>query len=78
MSHEMDMVKSVFITGAGGYLGRQVVSALARDPRSVQTIAATDIRQPSAGEQLPGVKYVTADIRSTELSSLLKEIEYLQ
>ena len=75
MSHEMDMVKSVFITGAGGYLGRQVVSALARDPRSVQTIAATDIRQPSAGEQLPGVKYVTADIRSPELSSLLKEFK---
>ncbi|MEW6113465.1 MAG: NAD-dependent epimerase/dehydratase family protein, partial [Thermodesulfobacteriota bacterium] len=75
MPNKLNVVTSVFITGAGGYLGRQVVKALARDPRSVQTIVAADIRQPGESEQLPGVEYVTADIRSPELSSLLREFK---
>ncbi|MEW6530566.1 MAG: SDR family oxidoreductase [Thermodesulfobacteriota bacterium] len=73
MPDKLNVVKSVFITGAGGYLGRQVVNALARNPRDIQTIVAADIRRPSEEEQLPGVEYVTADIRSSELSSLLKQ-----
>lgn len=73
MPDKIDVVKSVLITGAGGYLGRQVVNALARDPRGVQTVVAADIRPPRDGEQLPGVTHVTVDIRSHELSSVLKE-----
>jgi UDP-glucose 4-epimerase len=64
---------SVLVTGAGGYIGRQVVTALAHDRRSVQTIVATDVRTPADSDKLPGVEYVTVDIRTPGLSDVLKK-----
>ncbi len=65
--------RSVVITGAGGYIGRQVTGALARDRRSVQTIVAADVRAPAQDERVPGVEYVTADIRTAQFSDVLKK-----
>jgi UDP-glucose 4-epimerase len=73
MSTAENFVKSVLITGAGGYIGRQVVKALAKDRRSVQTIVAADVRLPIEEDKLPGVDYVTADIRKQEFSDVLKK-----
>lgn len=63
---------SVLITGAAGYIGRQVVSRLAADPRSLKTIVAVDVRRVPAKARLAGVEYVKADVRSPELPALLQ------
>ncbi len=63
--------QSVLVTGAGGYIGRQVVEALAKDRRGIQTIVASDVRHPGADELLEGVEYVSCDIREPELAETL-------
>jgi len=64
--------RSVLVTGAGGYVGRLLVEALARDRRSVERIVATDIRLPREEERLPGVEYAVADVREPGLATLLR------
>jgi UDP-glucose 4-epimerase len=64
--------RSVFVTGAGGYVGRQLVEALARAPGSVATLVASDLRLPPAGERLAGVTYEAADVRRADLTDLFR------
>jgi len=71
MTSKLNPVKSVAVTGAGGYIGRKVVAELASGPRSIQTIVALDVRPPADRDRLPGVEYVTADIRGSEFSDVL-------
>lgn len=61
--------RSVLITGADGYIGRQLVAALAADPRQLDTIVASDLRPVPPERQLPGVDYLAADIVSPELAA---------
>ncbi|MEW6669104.1 MAG: SDR family oxidoreductase [Thermodesulfobacteriota bacterium] len=65
---------SVLVTGAGGYLGRQMVEALAGQEAGKPSIAALDVREIAPGERLPGVQYVTCDIRSPDLTRVFSEI----
>jgi UDP-glucose 4-epimerase len=65
--------RSVFITGAGGYIGRQLTSALAADRREVNTIVAADLRPVPPEQQLPGVHYVAADICDPGLADAMKK-----
>lgn len=60
--------RSVLITGAGGYIGRQLVAALAADRRDLTTIVATDLRPVPEDERLNGIEYQAADICSPELA----------
>lgn len=60
--------RTVLITGAGGYIGRQLVATLAADRRNLDTIIATDLQPVPADQRLNGVEYLAADICSTELS----------
>jgi len=62
----------VLITGAAGYIGRQVVARLAEDRRGIETIVAMDVREVPAKGRLPGVEYVTADVRSPGLTDTLR------
>jgi UDP-glucose 4-epimerase len=64
--------RSVLVTGAGGYVGRQLVAALARERRGVETLVATDLRAPAAAERLAGVEYAEADVRSADLAHLCR------
>ena len=61
----------VLVTGAGGYLGSQVVARLTelKGEQRPAVIVAHDIREPR--EQLDGVDYVVADIRSPEMAQLI-------
>ncbi|MBI4517779.1 MAG: SDR family oxidoreductase [Deltaproteobacteria bacterium] len=63
--------RSVLVTGAGGYLGRQLIAALADDRRGLRTIVASDIRLPPEAERRAGVEYAVADVRSADLRELL-------
>ncbi|HYD75457.1 SDR family oxidoreductase [Ramlibacter sp.] len=58
----------VLVTGAGGYLGRQVVAGLAQQA-GASLVLAHDVRPPA--ERLPGVRYETGDVRSPELATLV-------
>lgn len=64
---------SVLVTGAGGYLGRQVIAGLARqrDAGLIGPIVALDVRPVDAAQRLPGVVYATSDIREPGLETLL-------
>jgi UDP-glucose 4-epimerase len=64
--------RSVLITGAAGYLGSQLLAALAADEAAVRRIVAVDVREIPAHRRLPGVEYCRADVRSAELAELFK------
>ncbi len=61
---------SVLVTGAGGYLGTQLVAALAAGRIPVGRIVATDVRETPAEKRRPGVEYVQADVRAPALAEL--------
>jgi UDP-glucose 4-epimerase len=63
---------SVLITGAGGYIGRLLVEALAGDQPGLKAVVAADVREIPADKRLAGVNYITADIRSPDLSDILR------
>jgi nucleoside-diphosphate-sugar epimerase len=55
----------VAVTGAGGYLGRPLVAALAADER-VDSVVAIDLRPPPAAD---GIEPVRRDIRDPDLAA---------
>lgn len=65
----------VLVTGGGGYLGRQVIAALAGPPdggvAGDAAIVSLDVREVPQAERLPGVAYATADICDPALVDLL-------
>jgi UDP-glucose 4-epimerase len=72
MSEGEAPARSVLVTGAGGYIGSQLVAALAAERRAIRTIVATDIRLPATGARAPDVEYVVADVRSAALTDVLR------
>lgn len=71
MSEHAGTRKSVLITGAGGYIGRLLVEALAGDQQGLKIVVAADVLDTPQGERHAGVDYITADIRSQELPDIL-------
>jgi len=63
----------VLVTGAAGYLGCQLIAALAADAvRKPAALVAMDLREPQPAARLPGVAYETADIRTPGLAAMLE------
>jgi UDP-glucose 4-epimerase len=65
--------RSVLVTGAGGYLGRQLIRALAAT--GVTTTVAVDVRDEPVEDRVGGVVYCTGDVRDPALADLLREHE---
>ncbi|RZI44716.1 SDR family oxidoreductase [Herbaspirillum sp. HC18] len=61
-------MKAVLVTGAGGYLGRQLVEKLAMH----RTVVATDVRDTPPERRLAGVTYLKADVREDGLDDILR------
>lgn len=63
--------RSVLVTGAGGYLGRQLVEALAA--AGVGTIVAVDVREEPVEDRVVGVVHRALDVRDPGIVDLLRE-----
>jgi UDP-glucose 4-epimerase len=61
----------VLVTGAGGYLGRQLIEALAA--ADVTTVIALDVRNEPVEDRVGGVVYRTGDVRDPTLTDLLRD-----
>lgn len=62
----------VLVTGAGGYLGSQLVAALSAGRIDVDAIVAADVREVPPQRRLPGVEYARVDVRSPDLLRLFE------
>ena len=62
----------VLVTGASGYVEKQVIEALAREREAYGGIVALDIRPPIPADRLSGVEFVAADVRSPDLEALFQ------
>ncbi|HMM54995.1 MAG TPA: SDR family oxidoreductase [Candidatus Desulfobacillus sp.] len=63
---------AILVTGAGGYLGRLLVAALAAERIRTRRIVATDLREPPPAVRLAGVDYALADVREPGLGGLFE------
>ena len=71
MAADAPIDRSVLVTGAGGYLGRQLVEALAA--AGVGTIVAVDVREVPVEGRVAGVVHRTLDVHDPGLADLLRE-----
>ncbi len=60
----------VLVTGAAGYLGSQVVEALAQRPGDASAVIAVDLRETPATRRRAGIDYERIDVRAPELAQL--------
>ncbi|MFO1220147.1 MAG: SDR family oxidoreductase [Burkholderiaceae bacterium] len=56
----------VLVTGAAGYIGSQLVAALAERRIAVAGVVAADVRELPRERQRSGVEYATLDVRSAD------------
>ena len=63
---------TVLVTGAAGYIGLQLVAALAAAPLRVRRIIAADVRKAPPERRDPKVEHVTVDVRSPALIELFE------
>lgn len=64
--------RSIFITGAGGYLGTEIVRRLAEKPQLFR-VTALDLKETPSSQRLPHVRYVTGDVRDPTIVALIRE-----
>ncbi len=62
----------VLVTGADGYLGAQLVAALAATPGACRGVVALDVRAVPAQRRHPGVRYEVADICEQRTGELIR------
>jgi UDP-glucose 4-epimerase len=72
------MTHRVLVTGATGYLGGRLVASLAERSRGAgdpACIVAGDVREVASATRLPGVEYVSLDVREPGLGDRLARRE---
>lgn len=72
MSQPSAKAQRVLVTGAAGFLGHSLLRALALAQRC-ETVVAMDVREVPAAQRLPGIHYVTQDVRDPALAQRLAE-----
>ena len=60
--------RRVLVTGAAGFLGQGLISQLARQS-DCEAVIAVDVREVPAAQRLPGITYLTQDVRDPALGS---------
>jgi len=65
--------RRVLVTGASGYIGRQLVEDLAVRRGAIEKIVAADVRDPRPQDRKDGVEYVVCDVRDPALEKILRE-----
>jgi UDP-glucose 4-epimerase len=65
-----ESAQRVLVTGADGFLGRSLVTAMAQSGR-FDAIVASDVRQVPVARRLDGVQYVALDVRDAGLGEVL-------
>jgi UDP-glucose 4-epimerase len=59
--------RRVLVTGASGFLGQGLISQLAQQG-DCESVIAVDVREVPAGQRLPGITYLTQDVRDPTLA----------
>ena len=62
--------RRVLITGASGFLGQGLVRALAERGQG-EVLIAVDVREVPPAQRLPGITYITQDVRDPALAGTL-------
>ncbi|PUE48902.1 epimerase [Limnohabitans sp. 2KL-1] len=70
MSAPSPQARRVLVTGAAGFLGQGLISALAQG-RLCEAVIAVDVRELPAAQQLPGITWVTQDVRDPALANTI-------
>jgi len=65
-------LRTILITGAGGYIGSQLVRRLAEQPDRFRVIAI-DVREVSPHDRAPNVEQRVADVRDPRLAEICHE-----
>ncbi|MCZ2133996.1 MAG: SDR family oxidoreductase [Burkholderiales bacterium] len=63
----------VLVTGAGGFLGSQLIAAVARERGAARRVIAVDVRDTPRERRIEGIEYAVADVRSEQLTSVFRE-----
>jgi UDP-glucose 4-epimerase len=64
--------RSVYVMGAGGYIGSQLIEAMAEQREGIERIVAADVRKTPVAKHHPGIHYMTMDVRSPQLVDAFK------
>ncbi len=65
---------TVLVTGAGGYLGAQLIERLAGCATRHGRIVALDLRPVDATRRAPGVEYLAADVCGAQTAEAIREL----
>ena len=63
---------SVLVTGASGLVGRKLIERLGKEPGTIGSVVAVDLKPPAPRMRRAGVVYETADVRDPSLGKLLE------
>jgi UDP-glucose 4-epimerase len=67
MSGLSPQARRVLVTGGAGFLGQGLIKALASGPNA-PVVVAVDVREVPLAQRLPGIVYVTQDVRDSALA----------
>lgn len=66
-------MKNILITGSQGYIGSLLLKKCVENKSLFGHIIGMDIRLPTEGQKLEGVKYIEEDIRSQNIATIIRE-----
>lgn len=69
----MTQERSICITGAGGYVGRELLRYLGQSEHSYKHILALDLNEPPPDSQQSGVTYATCDVRDPNIGDFFTQ-----